>query len=168
MRWTLSAGFHVEILRHGVVTVVGCGVRASRGRTSRARPWWKTFRLRNILGILHPSNHLVARQNPDITQILGILEKFLGGVHVVTRRAPIKIRRVHMHSERSSVCIVVVVEVSHQKIVPHRFIAVRIARVHHRTTSSVVFVHEIDVWNLPEAGVGHFWAWLLTGRANLS
>ena len=168
MRWALGAGFHVEILRHVLVRVVGCGVRVSRGRTSRARPWWKTFRLRNILGIFHPRNHLVARQNPDITQILGILEKFLGGVHVVTRRAPIEIRRVHMHSERSSVCIVVVVEVSHQNIIPHRFIAVSIARVHHRTTSSVVFVHEIDVWNLPEAGVGHFWAWLLSGAANLS
>ena len=150
------------------MTVVGCGVRASRGRTSRASPRWKTFRLRNILGIFHPRSHLGTRQNPDIAQILGILEKFLGGVHVITRRAPREIRRVHMHSERSSVCIVVVVEVSHQNIIPHRFIAVRIARVHHRTTSSVVFVHEIDVWNLPEAGVGHFWAWLLSCGANLS
>ena len=168
VRWTLGAGFHVEILRLGVVTVVGCGVRASRGRTSRALPWWKSFCLRNILGIFHPRNHLGTRQNPDIAQILGILEKLLGSVHVVTWRAPIEIRRVHMHSERSSACIVVVVEVSHQNIIPHRFIAVRIAGVHHRTTSSVVFVHKIDVWNLPEAGVGHFWAWLLSGRANLS
>lgn len=134
-RTRLGAGIHVEIFRLGVMTFVDCRRTATWLRTRGTLPRREALSLVNILRVLHPGDDLRGRQDPNVAQILRIFEKFLGSVHVIASRAPGEKRGVHVHSEGGPVCVVVIMEVSNQDLVPGCRVPKGITRIHHRSTS---------------------------------
>lgn len=73
-----------------------------------------------------------------------------------------------MHSKRSPVSVVVVLmEVINQSIVPSCCIPQWITPIQHRSASCAIFVHDVDVRNLPDPWIGQLWTWFFLGRAGL-
>lgn len=73
-----------------------------------------------------------------------------------------------MHSKRSPVSVVVVLmEVINQSIVPCCCVPLLITPIHHRSASCAIFIHDVDVRNLPESWIGHLWTRFFWSRAGL-
>lgn len=72
-----------------------------------------------------------------------------------------------MHPKGRTVRVVVIMEVVDQSVVPGCCVPRWITPIHHRSACCVIFVHDVDVRNLPEPWVGHLWARLFLGRTGL-
>lgn len=73
----------------------------------------------------------------------------------------------HVHSKGRPVRVVVIMEIVNQSIVPGCCVPRWIATIHHGSACSIVFVHDINIRNLPEPWVGHLWARFFLGRTGL-
>ena len=151
----LGTGAHVEVSRFSIMATVG---GATPGRRARwTTPGFEFLGALNILRIPHPSDGLWSWENPNIFHVSQVVEKPLQSIHVIRRFLP-EPSRVHMHTERGAVAVVMGVEIPLQNLNPSAGIRQGCTRIHHRSTHRSICVHEIDVWDDPKTRVCHLGA----------